>query len=970
MAQLTRDQIAPIAERFGAKVPGLKEELEAKMQDDLASVPRASAYRIVTEALPRGLVEVMAAEAQALPVEEAVQVAEAIDERQVVSERIVAVGLGARPVARVRNNQATTEFLGPASLVWSAVITAAKARIDAAIPAVGRIELNDADLPWAGTGWLVADGIIVTNRHVARAFARRDTGCPGRFVFKPGLLGPRITADIDFLEEENNLDSAEHPITAVLWIAPEDEADVAFLKVTAAQRGPALPPHIKLATSIDPDATIVAIGYPARDPTIRDQALVVRVFGDDVYEKKRLSPGKLLSVGEDLLRHDCSTLGGNSGSVLLDLASGEAIGLHQGGLLDDSANLGVPAIHVDKLLKQALLAVKPETPPAPVAPAPPAPSPAGAVTRLPAPEGEPARAPGSYRFVVNVPIEIIVNVGTPGVGVAGPAPPGVVPINAFDAALKAATSLLTGRPGVIDVRAGYRFKNGWITDERVIVVEVAQKLEQEAMRAAALDPIPREIGGIGVDVRTAALPTQLDALGVDLTALERPATPGAYREPAGYDDPNSNMFLGPVKEKMTATFHVSPDAGFKNLKAFLGRVTGALTATMYEWGEGNHITEAIEQAIHPANRTLRMVTQKNGVGGSDATESAVADMKAHLGGKFKHVFASVVGSRRLIPGSYHIKVASRDGEEMWLSSGNWKDSNQPENPRLPAALKSNNREWHVVVRNDKLAQLFQRYIEYDFQQAKRFPNEEREAPAIADIELFVPELVFGLALEAPAAIPAPTYNAELTLTDKLLDIQPLLTPDRDARGARMFLKAATDMVRRASKRVYVQNQSFNLTDDNNEEFDEFFEVLRDRQRSIPDVRVILRDARDYGRADDLADQQKLIERLKKFGIDTSRERLRVQPKCHTKGIIVDSEQVLLGSQNLTNGGSLFNRDASLLVRSSTVAKFFEKIFLFDWEFLAHNSVDERVGGVRRARPGEETPAGFRRVRLSTLLADD
>ena len=78
---------------------------------------------------------------------------------------------------------------------------------------------------------------------------------------------------------------------------------------------------------------------------------------------------------------------------------------------------------------------------------------------------------------------------------------------------------------------------------------------------------------------------------------------------------------------------------------------------------------------------------------------------------------------------------------------------------------------------------------------------------------------------------------------------------------------------------------------------------------------------------------------------------------------------MLGSQNLTNAGSLFNRDASLLIRSRKVAAFFEKIFLFDWDNLAHNEADERVGGIRLASPGEETPKGFRRVKLSELLSE-
>ena len=170
------------------------------------------------------------------------------------------------------------------------------------------------------------------------------------------------------------------------------------------------------------------------------------------------------------------------------------------------------------------------------------------------------------------------------------------------------------------------------------------------------------------------------------------------------------------------------------------------------------------------------------------------------------------------------------------------------------------------------------------------------------------------------------------------------------------MKFATDMMSRATERIFIQNQSFNLTEENNQEFDHFFAVLKRKQGEIADVRVIFRDAIDFGRPEDLEKQQELIERLKEFGLDTSPDAMRLQSKCHTKGIIVDSKEVLLGSQNLTNGGSLFNRDASLLVRSPKVAKFFEKIFLFDWENLTHNDATSASAAsaarcrARRPRP--------------------
>jgi S1-C subfamily serine protease len=204
---------------------------------------------------------------------------------EIAPERIIAITAGARPVARIRDNQATIEFLGPDSESWAKVITQYKPLIDRAIPAVGRIELNNSDYSWVGTGWMIAQGIIVTNRHVADVFARLDRKT-SRLVFRPGLMGGLVSADIDFLEEEGRLNSAEHPITSILWIASEDEADVAFLQVSKASERAPLPKQIELAEEITEGGPIAAIGYPARDPSIPDQNLVIRIFGPDVYDKK------------------------------------------------------------------------------------------------------------------------------------------------------------------------------------------------------------------------------------------------------------------------------------------------------------------------------------------------------------------------------------------------------------------------------------------------------------------------------------------------------------------------------------------------------------------------------------------------------------------------------------------------------------------------------------------------------------
>jgi endonuclease G, mitochondrial len=55
-----------------------------------------------------------------------------------------------------------------------------------------------------------------------------------------------------------------------------------------------------------------------------------QIYGE-IFDKKRLAPGAITDVDQNRVLHNCTTLGGNSGSVVVDLKSGEALGLHFSG---------------------------------------------------------------------------------------------------------------------------------------------------------------------------------------------------------------------------------------------------------------------------------------------------------------------------------------------------------------------------------------------------------------------------------------------------------------------------------------------------------------------------------------------------------------------------------------------------------------------------------------------------------------
>jgi endonuclease G len=256
-----------------------------------------------------------------------------------------------RPVLAIVGNAARLDFKDSDSSVWRARLKASAPLLTHASRAVGRLEVTGLPgFPFVGTGWLVDKNIVVTNRHVALAFAERA----GRgFTFKQASGSRPMTAAIDFLEESGRPTQLEFPIVEILHIEDEPGPDFALLRVESRSGGHTLADPIRLARSRPKrEQQVAVIGYPARDSRVPDAQLMQSIFGN-VYDKKRLAPGQITKLRNDVVFHDCSTLGGNSGSVVLDLATGEAVGLHFAGRFLE-ANFAVPGRLLAARLEQVL----------------------------------------------------------------------------------------------------------------------------------------------------------------------------------------------------------------------------------------------------------------------------------------------------------------------------------------------------------------------------------------------------------------------------------------------------------------------------------------------------------------------------------------------------------------------------------------------------------------------------------------
>ena len=257
-----------------------------------------------------------------------------------------------RPTLFVTGN----DYELPADEELARRLKAARAVLSLRLPSVGRVEVFDGSLKWPiGTAWMVAENIAITNRHVAEHFATIDEA--GKPVLLTDLRGRPYKVAIDFREEHGSIEESELAVAEILYL-PRRSGNVSDIALLRMADGQSLPPPIPLLSSRIPvDSWIAVVGYPQPDDRIPPEAREIEEsYFSNIYGVKRLSPGQvddlaLADAPDWLTRHDATTLGGNSGSVLLDLATGSAAGIHFKGEFK-KANYAVHSEEIRRVLSE------------------------------------------------------------------------------------------------------------------------------------------------------------------------------------------------------------------------------------------------------------------------------------------------------------------------------------------------------------------------------------------------------------------------------------------------------------------------------------------------------------------------------------------------------------------------------------------------------------------------------------------
>ncbi len=483
--------------------------------------------------------------------------------------------------------------------------------------------------------------------------------------------------------------------------------------------------------------------------------------------------------------------------------------------------------------------------------------------------------------------------------------------------------------GVFGVRPGFRTSPEGERSEDPAIIVVTTPGE-------TVGAVPAEVDGIPVETRAATAWELMNGL-LPLSAWEGIAPEAAPQ--IGYVPPDPSEVALEERCVHNITCHIGPDSGWATLQPFLEGAATSLTVAMYEF-YADYIVDSMTHLGEDTQATLDMILQVS-ANDKDIEEK----LNQSWGDRLKFVPACVSGPNRIFNNAYHIKVAVRDSSAFWLSSGNWSPSSQPLiQPGSEQILyNKGNREWHVIIDDASMAQMFEKFIRYDMREARaaEVPGGEGEPEAEpVQPDLLIPEAV----LEPEAAIVQdhPFAAQTFAVSEDPVRVKPLLSPDN-------YAKTILDLIQNAESSLYLQYAY--IRQPSNGLYDDIINCIAQKMNDNLDVRVLVGPNQAPEHSEIL---------IGKRGWKRSMFR-RQKSKVHNKGILVDGKIAVVGSNNWSTDGTQYNRDASLIFYSEPIARYFTEVFLFDWDNLSKSISSAPEISPLLAPEGGPTPPGMVRI---------
>lgn len=367
-----------------------------------------------------------------------------------------------------------------------------------------------------------------------------------------------------------------------------------------------------------------------------------------------------------------------------------------------------------------------------------------------------------------------------------------------------------------------------------------------------------------------------------------------------------------TEQDSSAIASIGPESAYDDLRHWIDTAQNELHLHVYQF-MSSELTGAVIEAIE-RGVDVTLLLEDGILDGASTVENQRGHAQAvHDAGGL--VLWMEDPSQISSPYRYiHSKVAVKDSESVWISSGNWKETSVP-------ADQTGNREWSLIVNSNELANLVQSRMDWDENQNSLHitPHQSRHSPSS---DWVMPSAQNTTSLDIPEYIPGPFEGQLITCPDDCVD-------------------SVVQMISSAESSIDLSVQYLDLDwywgfGDN-----PLIEALHEAATRGVEIRLILNGF--YAEWDEeIRDTIHLFntEWNGTQGLDTTARLMSTSEnitKLHNKGAIIDDSSVLVGSMNWGSSAALRNREMGILIHDQEIASEFLSSFNSDWLRMDSNT---------------------------------
>jgi phosphatidylserine/phosphatidylglycerophosphate/cardiolipin synthase-like enzyme len=365
------------------------------------------------------------------------------------------------------------------------------------------------------------------------------------------------------------------------------------------------------------------------------------------------------------------------------------------------------------------------------------------------------------------------------------------------------------------------------------------------------------------------------------------------------DFPYTNIsFNGEIK-----TF-VSPDNSFDAIVNELRKANESIYFNIYEF-TNPFLSDELIGALR-RNVSVNIFVEGSPVGGISDEEKYIINRIAAYGGNIRFIVNDLENDVYARYTFDHAKYLIIDNKTVIIESCNWAKTGIPVDPTY------GNREWGIIIRNTTIAKYFLNVFLDDYNPLRCDSYSFEKTNLLVSSDYYMDKKVYKGYYE-------PLFESENFAGN--FSAIPVFSPDTS-------YMAICNMINDAKKCIYVEQLYIYKNWD--EEINPFVEHLVNKSKQGVDVKIILNYNPDYEDTNNKCNITKQYLQENGIAVKFIYTNWSYFTNVHNKGMIVDNKTVLISSINWNKNSVTANREAGIIIKNESIAKYYATVFLYDW----------------------------------------